>query len=352
MFIEGAEGVGRVRNIKIKTFTKEAVMCKTYRGLWIIFLSALVILSVGWSKEAQCQTKYPNHAIDIVVPFNAGGGTDAAARLPASYLSKKWGVPVNVINKPGGNTLPAVLDIYAAKPDGYTIFMDSSPSSSMLDVVITDLPIKVMDRTFIAMTSSYQQIFIVPSTSPYKTLNDLVADVKRNPADFTWSSGGGASGQDFMFRQFFKAVGVDIAKTKPVMYSGGSQITAAVGGGHIKVGSTNVITARPSVQAGLVKILAITRERHPDFANVPTMAELGYPSVNFTAWFFLSGPPKMPSSIVKVWDTTIKEMLSDKDFRAQFKNIGFNSNYMNADETKEVVKKESEEVAVLWGVKK
>lgn len=327
-------------------------MRKRNSSLLIIFLSALIITSVGWNNKAQCQTKYPNRAIDLIVPFNAGGGTDAAARLPAAYLGKKWGVSINVINKAGGNTLPAVTDVYSAQPDGYTILMDSSPSSSMLDVVIKDLPLKVMDRTFIAMTASYQQVFIVPSTSPIKTVNDLIAEAKRDPGNFTWSSGGGASGQDFMFRQFFKAIGVDITKTKPVMFSGGSKITAAVAGGHIKVGSTNVITARSSVQAGLVRIICITRERHPEFADVPTMTELGYPSVNFTAWFFFSGPPKMPSSIVKVWDDSIKEMLKDQEFSAKFKSIGFKPNYMNADETKEVVKKESEEVADLWGVKK
>jgi tripartite-type tricarboxylate transporter receptor subunit TctC len=88
------------------------------------------------------------------------------ARITAPLLSKRWGVPVNVINKPGGNTIPAQVEIYSSPADGYTIYTDGQPTSTL--VAVKEVPFKIMDRTFIASTLAIPNILVVPMNSPIK----------------------------------------------------------------------------------------------------------------------------------------------------------------------------------------
>jgi len=88
----------------------------------LIFL----VLFIGWGGQAGSQEKYPTRSIDIIVPFSPGGGTDLVNRVMANYLKTKWSSPVNIINKPGGNTVPACVEVYSAKADGYKVSREGS----------------------------------------------------------------------------------------------------------------------------------------------------------------------------------------------------------------------------------
>ncbi len=326
-------------------------MCKAKK--WFLpSLLLIIFLLTGWVGPVQSQGDYPNKAIDIIVPFAPGASTDIWTRITADYLKKKWGVPVNVVNKPGGNTVPACLEVYNAKTDGYTLLADNNPSSSMLPIVVKNLPFKIMDRTFIAITAITPMVIIVTSTSPYKSLKDLEVEAKKDPENFTWTSLGGAGAQDFTSRQFIKAIGVDVFKTKPIMSQGGAHAVTLTAGGHVKFGVGTTSGALPAISGGMVRSLAITtKTRYPDLPDVPTTAELGYPTVSCLYWIGISGPPNLPSHIVDKWDKTLQEMLKDPGIVTKLKNIMALSFYHNERETREYVIKETEEVAQLWGLK-
>lgn len=322
-----------------------------------VFLKGFLLLSVlvvmGWVGYAQSQEKYPARAINLIVPFAPGGSTDMAARAMGPFLTKKWGVPVNVINKPGGNTIPGTLEVYSAPPDGYTMLADALPMCSLLEVVVKDLPFKVFDRTFIAITVFNPIITITPSSGPYKTFHDLVGDAKKDPENFTWDSLGGVSGDDFVGRMVFNATGIDMSKTKPVMSKGGAEAARLVAGGHIKMGHPAIISAWPHIQAGTVRVLAVAlKERDPLLPNVPTHAELGYPSVYCPFWLGVSGPPKLPSHIVEIWSKTIAEMMKDTEYLDQVKKMFFRPFYHTPKEMVEYIKKESEMAKIVYGLKK
>jgi tripartite-type tricarboxylate transporter receptor subunit TctC len=327
-------------------------MCKAKRILSKGFLFFLIFMSMGWVEQAQSQEKYPTRAIDIIVPFKPAGGTDMATRVIVPFLSKKWGVPLNVVNKPGANTLAGTVDVYDAVPNGYTLLADCPASSSMLGVIIKDIPFKIMDRTFIGMMSEGPGALMIPSTSPWKSLKDVEVGAKIDPEHFTWVSLGGVSGPDLVTRQFLKAIGVDVSKTKPVMGTGGADVATLVAGGHVKFGSTNIISAKAAIQAGLIRLLAVARVRDSEFPDVPTTAELGYPTVNNTWWVGFSGPPKMPPYIVNIWDKALKEIARDPEYVTQLKRIGFAPFYQDLREMKEYIIREAEEVAELYGKRK
>jgi tripartite-type tricarboxylate transporter receptor subunit TctC len=321
---------------------------------WVLssLLCATIILPLaGWVERVQSQEKYPTRSIDIFVPYAAGGGTDLVNRVMAAYLKKKWGVPVNVVNKPGGNTVPACVEVYNAKPDGYTLLGDSTGSASMLPIVVQNLPFKIIDRTFIATMSFLPLVFIVPSASQLKTLKDHEAEAKRDPDNFTWASNAGAGLGDFGSRQFFKAIGVDVTRTKPIMGKGGSELVVLTAGGHIKFGNGTTPACLPAIKGGKVKGVATTsKSRWPDLPEVPTTAEQGYPTVNAQSYYGPSGPANLPSYIVEIWNRALQEMVKDPEVISRMRNVGALPSYLNAHATKEYVVKETEEVRVLWGL--
>jgi tripartite-type tricarboxylate transporter receptor subunit TctC len=134
---------------------------------------------------------------------------------------------------------------------------------------------------------------------------------------------------------------------------GGSAAATLVAGGHIKMGHPSIISAWPHIQAETVRVLSVAaKERDPSIPNVPTTSELGYPTIDGPMWNGISGPPKLPSPIVEAWDQAVKEMLKDPEYLSQFKKLFLRPFYHSPTEMKDYVRKESETLADLYGVKK
>jgi len=312
----------------------------------------ILIVLAGWVGEIQAQKEYPTRAIDIICPMAPGGSTDLTARLIAAYLHKKWKVPVNVINKPGGACVPGTLEVYQAAPDGYTLLMDGSSSSYLLVVSVRNVPFKITDRTFIATTNGTPHLIFVAPNSPFKTLKDLEDEAKKDPENFTWTSLGGVGGQDSVIRQFLKAIGVDVKKTKPVIAKGGAESVALTAGGHVKMGSSSISSAIPAIKGGMVRTLAMAaKERWPDLPDIPTAGEVGYSSVDVVNWLGLSGPPKLPSNVVDALDKAQQEFVKDPEIVQKLRNMGTIPIYRDAKATIEHVMKKMDEVEKLWGLK-
>jgi tripartite-type tricarboxylate transporter receptor subunit TctC len=331
--------------------TKVAGAVTTGAKWSLLTLTFVTFVLAMWIGQAEPQDKYPTRAIEIIVPFSPGGSTDLMARIVAPYVSKKWGVPVNVINKPGGNTVPASLEVYNARPDGYTMLMDGTPSATLVVAAVKNLPYKIMDRTFIAVIDTCPMLIMVSPNSPFKSLKDLEAEAKKDPEKFTWTSLGGAGNQDLAVRQWLKAIGVDVMKTKPVMSKGGTEPITLTAGDNVKLGSSTVATALPAISGGMVRPIVVTSAtRMSQLPNVPTTKELGFPTVTSSNWHSISGPPNLPLSIVNIWNKALEEVVKDPDAISKMNNIGAIPFYHNSQETREMVQKEIKEVTELWGL--
>ena len=305
-----------------------------------------------WVDQAQSQDEYPSRPIEIISPYGAGGSVDLSARIVAEYAKRTWKSPTNVVNKTGGNTVPACVEMYSAKPDGYTLLGDSQNSTSMLPIAVKNLPFKIMDRTFIGIWNASTMMVFVPANSPIKNLKDLEAEAKRDPESFTWTSMGGVGAQDFCIRQFLKAAGIDVKRTRSVMAPSGTAAMALAGGGHVKLGSGTVSSSMAGLKGGLIRGIAITGEKRAvEFPDVPTFAEQGYPSVTAIHWNGLSGPPKMPVSVLNLWDKLLQEMLKDPEVISRMKNMVVIPFYHNSSAMREYVKKQTEEIEIFWDLK-
>ncbi|MHB9098941.1 MAG: Bug family tripartite tricarboxylate transporter substrate binding protein [Syntrophales bacterium] len=322
-------------------------MLRVDKGIFRSLASiAVALLLVGWASPAASQPKYPTRAIEIIVPFTAGGGVDLTARTTASYMSKKWGVPVNVVNKPGGNTIPATLEVYRADPDGYTLYEEAS---TVCYLAARKLPFDIMERTFIAITNIGPQVMYVPSSSPYKSLKELAVAAKEKPENFSWASRGGPDPADYQVIKFLKEAGVDYKKTRPVMSQGASQGVTLVAGGHAMLGSGSGTSALPALKAGTIRAVAVSgKERFVELPNVPTAAEAGYPTATVDNWFGIIGPPKLPAYVVDIWDKALQEMLKDPEIIGKLRNIWQVPFYRNSQEMREMVTASTAEVKKLW----
>ncbi len=311
----------------------------------------MILVLTGWVEQGHSQQKYPTRPVNLVVGYPPGGASDLTARVLSLYLEKKWGKRINVINKPGGNAIPAVLEVLESTPDGYTLMADIITSYSMLHIALKDVPFKPTDRNILAIWGSTPNAWFVPPQSPFKTLKDVEAEVKRDPGNFTWTSLGGPAPQDFCMKQFFKAIGVDVSKTKPVICKGGAQTIVMTAGGHVKLGFSAIVTTIPAAKAGNVKVVAVTsntRARWPDFPDIPTTQELGYESITFSGWVGISGPLNLPPFVIETWNKTLQEMTKDPEMVSKMKNVGMEPYYLNSKEARAFVLKEIEEGRKMW----
>ena len=315
-------------------------------GVHSLAMLALVFVAAGCNALGPQTPAYPTRDITLISGFAPGGTTDLVGRMAADYLGKKWHVTINVVNKPGGNTVPANVDLYNAAPDGYTLMADSIGSSSTLPSTDSNLPFKVVDRTFVAMISSNSMLIFVPPNSPIQSLKDAAEDAKKDPPSFTWTGVGVA---EIPVRQLFSTAGVDVTKTKPVVSSGSVSGATLAAQGSVKLGVAAVGSTIPMVTGGLVKPLAIAAEkRWAALPDVPTTVESGYPNVNVVSWIGITGPPKLPANVVDQWNSGIKEMLADPAIQDQLTKFASVPDYRDPKAFKDEVEKEVNEIDTLW----
>ena len=261
----------------------------------------------------------------------------------AKYVSEKWGVPINVINKPGASSVTGVMEVLSAQPDGYTLLGDGGSSSS-LQVGVVKTPYDVKDRTYMVRTLSFPMAYLVKGDSSYKNLKDVAEDVKRDPANFVWGTASPSYAISLCLNQFFYAIRMDTAKTKKVMFSSGPQIATAVAGGHVKFGNFAVNSSLPFIQAGKVRAVGIAFfERVKVLPDVATVAEQGFPEITGLAWVGMSGPVGLPKEVVEKWQNIIEKANKDPQFIAAAENIGTVPSYLPSQKFRDAVLKEAEQ---------
>ena len=294
--------------------------------------------------------EYPSGAITLVIPFDTGGNSDSGGRRLAAALEEHWGTTVTVLNQPGGNTVPAVQNVMSSRPDGRTILLDTQPSSSMLNAAVPSLPFDATDRTFIATATASPMLFIVQADSPLQTLQDAAAFMRSNPTGFTWTSYGGAGSQDYAFRQLFRTIGVDVDQTRAVVSEGGDNPVTQIAGGHVDVGVSSFSSARPALEAGLVRVLAVAApERFFALPDVPTTVEAGFPEVEVLTWLGFSGPPGLPADVVEAWNAALPVVLEKPAVVEGLQTFGITPFYKNAQEMKDFVMGEQADVNDIFG---
>lgn len=273
--------------------------------------TAIFISTYGSAGGAE---KYPTRPVDIIVPYAPGASTDYLARFYAIELSKRWGQPVNVINKVGGSGVVGTQFAVSAPPDGYTMLMDG-PASSSGQMGIKGLPFDVLNRTFIAMAGEVPMFILLATSCPWNTMQELAEAGRKDPASMVWgAASGGRGAADITLLQFFDVAGIDVPKTRRVDFTGTGTAINALAGNHIKLvgGSTGSITA--VLASGKAKAICVTAPKRLSLLpEVPTTREAGFPKVDYKTWKGFSGPPGLPTYVKEVFAKTVEEIMKDPE---------------------------------------
>jgi tripartite-type tricarboxylate transporter receptor subunit TctC len=311
----------------------------------------LLIISCLWSAPEIGAKEYPVKAINLIVPWSAGASTDITARIMAPALSKVLGAPVSVIDKPGGSGTIGTLEAVKAAPDGYTILVDCGGTSSIQYAWAEKLPYNVEERVYMARAILSPMGLSVRGDAPWKTIDDLVADIRKNPSAFRWSLIGGTGVPDVLIAQLRAALmakGVDLSKTRTVTYKGTGEVMIALGGGHVDIAFASPSATNSLWAAGKVRPLAISgKERYKGWPDIPSTAELGYPTVNLTYWAGYGAPPGLPPGIVKTWIDAVRATVKDPEVISKFESVGFVPAFLEGEDFKKFVLEEGKSIKGL-----
>ncbi|MBW8903264.1 MAG: tripartite tricarboxylate transporter substrate binding protein, partial [Bradyrhizobium sp.] len=261
------------------------------RAAIIFFLGALA------ASPATAQT-WPNRTITLVVPFAAGGGTDAIGRVVAEKLAARLGQPVVVENKAGAASAIGTAYVAKAPADGYTLLMTTN--SAMVILPLTQAAGSLnYDRTDFAMiglTGILPNLLIVSPKLPVKTVSELVAYAKDRPGQLSFASSGNGTITHLIGELFKARTGIDVVH---VPYRTGVQSAPDVMEGRVQYIFDNIIWSLPMIRAGQLKGLAITTSQRSTLApDIPTVAESGVPGFEGITWLGLAAPAKTPEPVI------------------------------------------------------
>lgn len=273
-------------------------------------IRALVAAATVLCVTGAAAQDFPNKPITWVVGFSPGGISDQGARMVAKTFGEKIGQPVIVENKPGAGSIVAAESVAQAKPDGYTVLYASNGMMAANKSLYKKLSYDPLTSfTLIHGMGSSPLVVVVPETSPFKTLKDLIDFAKKNPEKLTFASVGNGTAAHLAPELLSKQAGM---KMTHVPYKGSAPGMTDLLAGRIDLMFDYSIVVKPQIEGGKLRALAQTGPKrmvsHPD---VPTLAELGYPQAEFAAWATLVGPAGMPQPIVDKLAKAFNEALKD-----------------------------------------
>ena len=270
---------------------------------------------------ASAQQAYPNKPILMIVPLAAASAVDNAARIVAQRMTQNIGQSIVVENQPGAAGLIGAERVAKAAPDGYTIGGFNDSIMTMLPNLHATMPWDILkDFEPISLVATVEWGLVVNNDAPYKTASDLIAAAKANPGKINYGSGGNGSPQHVAMEVFATTAGISLTH---VPYKGATQAALDVVTGQVTVGFQGLSTVASLVRGGKLRLLAVTtRERLPQFPDVPTMSESGLPGFEFNSWFTLMAPARTPKPIIARLNEEVMKALADPDVRERLNAQG------------------------------
>jgi tripartite-type tricarboxylate transporter receptor subunit TctC len=317
--------------------------------LQLLASALLGLLSVVSVLPAAAQN-YPARPITLIVPWGAGGGTDATARIIGSLLEKDLGQPVTVVNRTGGSGVVGHAAIASAQPDGYTIGLATVEIGMMHWQGLTELT--SASYTPIGLVNADPAGVQVRADSPYKTVNELLAAIKANPGKFKASGTGQGGIWHLAIAGLLRDQKIDPAALPWVPSNGAAPGLQDMVAGGIEVAPVSLPEARSLIDAGKVKSLAIMNDKPSAlYPNVPTLKAAIGSDWTMAAWRGIVAPKGLPAPIRDKLAESVRKVAASKEYNEFMGSRGFGVIYAGPDDfAKFMVKSNSELGATMKAV--
>jgi tripartite-type tricarboxylate transporter receptor subunit TctC len=281
------------------------------------FLFALLVAAA-----TTAQAQYPNRPVQLIVPWGAGGGTDATARIIAALMEKDLKQPINVVNRTGGSGVVGHDAIARSPADGYTIGLITVEITMMHHVGLTALGPN--DYTPIGLVNADPAGIHVRVDSPYKNVKDLFAAIKANPGKMKASGTGQGGIWHLAIAGLLKEQGIDPAALPWVPSNGAAPGLQDMVAGGVDVVPCSIPEARAMIDSGKVRALAIMDANPPTlYPNVPTLQQEIGSKWSMPAWRVIAAPKGIPSDVQRTLAGALKKVYDSKEYKDFMASRGF-----------------------------
>lgn len=313
--------------------------------VFALIIGVLTACSGSASGSASGSDSYPNKAINLLVAYDAGGGTDLTARTLAPFLEEELGVTVNVVNRPGGSGWVGWTELANSKSDGYTIGYLNSPNfpGGLANPTVE----REIDYDSFEILANHvtdpNVIAILPDDNRFSNFKEFVEYAKSN--ELSANTTGVASDEHLTSLLINKNLDT---KIKPVHFEGTSDSLSAILGGHIDVLVSSAGEAYNLHEEGQIKIIAVTApERSVFLPDVPTVEELGYGPIYMAATRGIVTPAGIDEEIKQKLEDALEKAINNPEQIKKSEELGTQVQYMNAEEYKESLEKDRQSVDEL-----
>ena len=292
------------------------------------FLKCIIAAAVALTFSS-AHAAWPERPITLIVPWAAGGGTDATARIVGALLEKELGQPVNVVNRAGGNGVVGHQAISGARADGYTIGMLTVEISMMHHQGLTTLTPK--NYTPLALMNVDPAAVTVSATSPYKTMADLMKDIQANPGKLKASGTGQGGIWHLALAGMLKDMKLETSAVAWVPSNGAAPAMLELAAGGIGIVTAALPEARSLIDAGRARPLAVMSATPAAlYPDVPTLKSVTGSDWTMGVWRGIAGPKGLPADVQKKMETVLKKINESKEYRDFMAGRGFGVAYADA----------------------
>ena len=315
-------------------------ICSAFRlqARWAV--GAALVLSACAAQLAHAA--YPDKAIKLVVGYPPGGAGDTVARLFAQPLSEKLGQPVIVENKPGAGSVLAAQAVTSAPGDGYTLLFTGNSMVTVNPYTFKSLPYDPKKGFTPLATVAIMPLVLLTTPNGPANVGEFIAKAKAEPGKWSFGSYGLGNAPHFAGEMLNREAGIQMVH---VPFSGSAPNLTALLGGQIPVSIDSVLASAPHIKAGKLKPLAtFAQKRLPNFPNVPTIGEAGYPKASIDSWLLFLAPPKLNPEVYKKLNDSFAELAKRPDIVQKIVELNLVPHHEDGAQTQAHIERELKEM--------